>query len=94
MQEYRYKKQQEGFKQVRVWVPFEHESLIKTIAKECRPGIPLKVRQRYGRKATPTQIRLAKSFATIHGKEPPEHLYDYHISLAAWIWAHGGKPMG
>ena len=94
MQEYRDKKRQEGFVQVRVWVPEEHEYFIKTLAKECRPNNPPKVRERYGRKATPAQIRLAKSLATINGKEPPDHLYDYHISLSAWMWANGGKPMG
>jgi len=92
MQKFREKKRQEGFVQVRVWVPQDHESLIKTIAKECRPGKPLKLRERYGRPASPSQIRFAKSFATAHGKEPPEHLYDHHISLSAWMWAHGGRP--
>lgn len=94
MQNYREKQQQQGLVQVRVWVPSDHEHFIKNIAKECRPGTPPKIPERYGRKATPTQIRLAKSLATIHGKEPPEHLYDYHISLSAWMWANGGKPLG
>lgn len=93
MQKFREKKRQEGLVQVRVWVSHGHESLIKTIAKECRPGKPLKLRERYGRLASSSQIRLAKSFATAHGKEPPEHLYDYHISLSAWMWAHGGRPL-
>jgi len=93
MQKFRDKKRQEGFVQVRVCVPPYHESLIKIIAKECRPGKPLKLRERYGRPASPSQIRLAKSFATANGKEPPEHLYDHHISLSAWMWAHGGRPL-
>ncbi len=94
MQEYRDKKRQEGFVQVRVWVPEEHEHFIKNIAKECRPSVPLKIPVRYGRPAKPSQIRLAESLAKINGKEPPEHLYDYHISLSAWMWGLGGKPVG
>lgn len=94
MQDYRTKKQQQGLVQVRVWVSEEHEYFIKNIAKECRPGEPTKIPERYGRRATPTQIRLAKSLATNRGKEPPEHLYDYHISLSAWMWANGGRPLG
>jgi hypothetical protein len=93
MQEYRDKKHQQGLVQVRVWVPQEHELFIKTLAKECRPSKLPKIPERYGRRATPTQIRLAQSLATINGKEPPEHLYDYHISLSAWMWAHGGRPL-
>ena len=92
MQDYRMKKEQQGMVQVRVWVPFDHELFIKNIAKECRPSTPPKIPERYGRRATPTQIRLAKSLATVNGKEPPEHLYDYHISLSAWMWANGGRP--
>lgn len=93
MQNYRDKKQQDGMVQVRVWVPAEHELFIKNIAKECRPNESVKTPERYGRRATLTQIRLAKTLATIHGKEPPEHLYDFHISLSAWMWAHGGRPL-
>jgi len=92
MQDYRMKKQQQGLVQVRVWVPEEHEYFIKSIAKECRPSTPLKIPERYGRRATPIQIRFAESLATINGKAPPEHLYDYHISLSAWIWGLGGRP--
>lgn len=91
MQNYRDKKRQEGLIQVRVWVSSDHKLFIKNIAKECRPSTPLKIPERYGRKAHPTQIRIAKSLATAKGKAPPEHLYDYHVSLSAWIWANGGK---
>lgn len=91
MQNYRAKKQQQGLVQVRVWVPQEHELFVKNIAKECRPRTLPKIPERYGRRATSTQIRLAQSLATVNGQEPPEHLYDYHISLSAWMWAHGGK---
>ncbi len=93
MQDYRIKKQQQGLVQVRVWVQEEHESFIKNMAKECRPSRPVKVPERYGRKAIPSQISLAKAIAAANGKEPPEHLYDYHISLSAWIWANGGRPL-
>ena len=92
IQRYREQKQQQGLMQVRVWVPREHGPFIKNIAKECRPSIPPKVPERYGRRATAAQIRIAKALATINGKAPPEHLYDYHVSLAAWMWAHGGGP--
>ena len=92
MQDYRMKKQQQGLVQVRVWVPEEHEYFIKNIAKECRPSTTPKVPERYGRKATSAQISFAESLATIKGKEPPKHLYDYHISLSAWMWALGGRP--
>ena len=91
MQKYREKKQEEGFVQVRVWVSQEHEYFIKNIAKECRPSKPIKIPERYGRPAKPSQIRLAESLAASNGKEPPEHLYDYHISLSAWMWANGGR---
>lgn len=94
MKKYREKKKDQGMVQVRVWVPQEHEEFIKKIAKECRPERPApKLPQRYGRRASDVQIRLAKSLATIHQKEPPEHLYDYHISLSGWMWAHGGKSI-
>jgi hypothetical protein len=91
MQNYREKKQQAGLVQVRVWVPSEHEHFIKKIAKDCRPYTPPKVPERYGKKATSVQISLAESIAITNGKEPPVHLYDYHISLSAWMWALGGK---
>ena len=91
MQNYRDKKQQQGLVQVRVWVHHDHELFIKNIAKECRPSTLPKVPERYGRKASSTQIRLAESIATTNGKAPPEHLYDYHISLSAWMWAQGGR---
>ena len=84
-----------GFVQVRMWVSKEHEEFIKHIGSQCRPGKPEpKIQERYGRKASDAQIRLARSLATIHKKEPPEHLYDHHISLSAWMWANGGKPIG
>ncbi len=60
MQNYRDKKQQQGLVQVRVWVASDHEHFIKSIAKECRPSTPPKVPERYGRKATSAQIRLAE----------------------------------
>jgi len=83
-----------GMVPVRVWVPMEHAAFIKEMAKECRPEKPTPIPQRYGRRATNRHISLAKSLAKSHGKEPPEHLYDYHISLSAWMWAHGAKPVG
>ena len=91
MQKYRDKKQQQGLVQVRVWIHQEHELFIKTIAKECRPSATPKIPEHYGRRATPTQIRLAKLLATANGQEPPEHLYDFHISLSAWMWTLGGR---
>ena len=94
MQNYRLKKEAEGMVQVRVWVPKDHEEFIKYIAKQCHPDKPLKSKERYGRRATNKHIQLADTLARIQGKEPPKHLYDYHISLSAWMWANGGKSMG
>jgi len=88
MQTYRSKKEAEGMVQLRVWIPKEHEAFIKDIAKQCRPDKPLKIQERYGRRATQRQIELAETLAKINGKEPPKHLYDYHISLSAWIRAN------
>lgn len=88
MQNYRLKKEIQGMVQVRIWVPKEHEAFIKDIAKQCRPDKPLKIQERYGRRATQRQIELAKALAKVNGKEPPQHLYGYHISLSAWIRAN------
>lgn len=93
MQAYRFRKETEGMVQVRVWVPKDHEELIKHIAKQCRPCKPLKIKERYGRRATTQHIQFAETLAKAQGKEPPQHLYDHHISLSAWIWANGGRPM-
>lgn len=93
MEAYRQRMKEKGLVHVRVWVPEEHVDFIKYMASQCRPEVEPKVKDRYGRTATLTQIRLAKSLATVHGKKPPEYLYDYHISLAGWMWAHGGKPI-
>jgi hypothetical protein len=91
MQTYRSKKEAEGMVQVRIWIPKEHVVLIKDIAKECRPAKPLKIKKRYGKKAPQRQIELAEMLAKTNGKEPPKHLYDYHISLSAWIRANYGN---
>lgn len=94
MELYRQRMKEKGLVHVRVWVPEEHGDFIKYMASQCRPqGVEPQIKGRYGRAATLAQIRLAKSLATIHGKKPPEHLYDYHISLAGWMWAHGGKSI-
>lgn len=94
MKLYRQRIKEKGLVQVRVWVSEEHRDFITYMAGQCRPQMSEpQIKERYGRPATPIQIRLAKSLATTHGKKPPEHLYDYHISLAGWMWAHGGKPI-
>ncbi len=91
MQNYRLQKEINGMVQLRVWVPKEYEDFFKELAKQARPNKPLKVQERYGRRATQRQIDLAESLAQIKGKEQPKHLYDYHLSLSAWIRANQGK---
>lgn len=91
MQDYRERMQQKGLVQVRVWVEKQDEEFVKFIAKFCRgEQKEKKQKPRYGRPATEQQITLAKKFATANDVPEPKHLYDYHISLAAWIWRLGG----
>jgi hypothetical protein len=94
MQEYRKRMDEKGLVQVRVWVDKEDEEFIKYIAKFCREERATEqVKERYGRPANHHQIRIAKAIASARNLPEPEHLYDYHVSLAAWMWRNGGGGM-
>jgi hypothetical protein len=88
--EYRRKMKEKGLVQVRIWVEKEDEKFVKFVAKFCREGRNKKTKKRYGRPAKPNQIKLAQDIAAKNGLTEPKHLYDYHISLAAWIWRYRG----
>jgi hypothetical protein len=82
---------EKGLVQVRLWVEKEDEKFVKFIAKFCRnEGRWKKPKERYGRPAASRQIELAKKIASENGLPEPKHLYDYHISLAAWTWRYRG----
>lgn len=93
MQEYRKKMEEKGLVQVRVWVEKRDEEFVKFIAKFCREGREKKPKKRFGRPASHHQIRLAKKIASINDLAEPEHLYNYHISLSAWMWRYGGSAL-
>jgi hypothetical protein len=94
MQEYRKRMDEKGLVQVRVWVDKKDEEFVKYIAKFCREEREKeKVKERYGRPANHHQIRIAKAIASARNLPEPEHLYDYHVSLAAWMWRNGGGGM-
>src|SRR5476651_65478 len=88
--EYRRKMKEKGLVQVRIWVEKEDEKFVKFVAKFCREGRNKTPKKRYGRSAKPNQIKLAQDIAEENGLPEPKHLYDYHISLAAWIWRYRG----
>ena len=48
-----------------------------------------KKKKRYGRRATERQIMFAQNVAKLNNVPEPKHLYDHHISLAAWTWGQG-----
>jgi len=90
MRVYRERMDKKGLVQVRIWVEKDDEKFVKFLAKFCREGRNKKPKKRYGRPAKPNQIRLAQDIASENGLPEPRHLYDYHVSLAAWIWRYRG----
>ena len=91
MQAYRQRMSEKGLIQVRIWVEKQDEEFIKFVGKFCREERQKKIKKRFGRAASDRQIMLAKQVATTNSVPEPEHLYDYHISLAAWIWRYKGR---
>ena len=89
MQNYRDRMSEKGLVQVRVWVEKQDEEFVKYLAKFCREVRETKSQKRYGRRATERQIRFAQNLAKSKNVPEPQHLYDHHISLAAWTWRHG-----
>jgi hypothetical protein len=91
MRAYRQRMEEKGLVQVRIWIEKEDEEFVKFIGKFCREeGRQKKPKQRYGRPATQRQIQFAQKIASENGLPEPKHLYDYHISLGAWIWRYKG----
>ena len=94
MKAYRKRMEDKGLVQVRVWVEKQDEEFVKFIAKFCREEREERERtpkKRFGRRAKDHQIEVAKKIALANNIPEPEHLYDYHISLGAWIWGQGGR---
>ena len=91
MQDYRRRMEQNGLVQVRVWVEKQDEEFIKFVAKFCRDEREKKEKPRFGRPAHPHQIQIAKAIASANNLPEPKHLYDYHISLARWIWGYKSR---
>ena len=89
MKLYRKNMEAKGLVQIRVWIEKEDEEFIKFIAKFCRKE-RLEEKKRYGRPANSFQIRIAKSLSRAKNIPEPKHLYDYHLSLAGWIWRYNG----
>ena len=83
--------EKKGLVQVRIWVEEQDEEFIKYIAKFCREVREKKQKKRYGRRASQQQIDFAKALAKSKNVSEPDHLYDYHISLAGWTWSYRGK---
>jgi hypothetical protein len=93
MQKYRQRMKEKGLVQVRVWVEKQDEEFVKFIAKFCRDERKKKEKKRFGYPASERQIEMAKTFALVNNIPEPKHLYDHHISLAAWIWHYGGRSL-
>ena len=91
MQDYRDRMDEKGLVQLRIWVKKEDAEFIKYIAKFCREWREKKEKKRYGRRASQQQIDFAKALAKSKKVPEPDHLYDYHISLAGWTWSYRGK---
>ncbi len=92
MQEYRRRMEEKGLVQVRVWVEKRDEEFVKFIAKFCRDEREKKPKERFGRRASDHHIRFAQKVAAVCNLPEPDHLYDHHISLCAWIARYkGGK---
>ena len=85
--------EEKGLIQVRVWVEKQDEEFVKFIAEFCRKEREKKGKERFGRPANERQIEIAKVLALEHNVSEPKHLYNYHISLAAWMWRYGGKGL-
>lgn len=95
MQRYRKKMEEKGLVQVRVWVEKQDEEFVKFIAQFCRgerEQKEKKSKERFGRRASDHHIRFARKVAAVYKIPEPDHLYDHHISLCAWIARYkGGK---
>ena len=89
MQNYRDRMSEKGPVQVMVWVEKQDADFVKYIAKFCREIREKKKKKRYGRRATERQIMFAQNVAKLNNVPEPKHLYDHHISLAAWTWGQG-----
>ena len=88
MQKYRDRMKEKGLVQVRIWVEKQDEEFVKHLAKFCREVREKKEKKRFGRRATDRQIKFAKAIAASNNISEPNHLYDHHISLAAWTWRY------
>lgn len=91
MQAYRERMEEKGLVQVRIWVEKQDVEFFKYIAKFCREIREKKEKKRYGRRSSKKQIEFAKSLAKSKNVPEPDHLYDYHISLAGWTWRYKGQ---
>ena len=87
-------KKSKGLVQLRIWIEKQDEEFVKFIAKFCRGEREKKQKERFGRRASHHQIARAKAIAEANKIPEPEHLYDYHISLASWIWRYRGGKIG
>lgn len=91
MKAYRQRMKEKGLVQVRVWVEKQDEEFVKFIGRFCREErLQKKPKKRFGRRASDAQINFAKAVAAIKNFPEPSHLYDHHLSLAAWIWRYKG----
>src|SRR5579862_114365 len=94
MQTYRKRMKEKGLVQLRIWIEKQDEEFVKFIAKFCRGEREKKQKERFGRRASHHQIARAKAIAEANKIPEPEYLYDYHISLASWIWRYKGGKIG
>ena len=85
---FRSKQEQKGLVQIRLWVNKDDENFFKYLAKQSRPQTEIIEKKRFGHAATQHQINKAKAIAEAKNLKEPKHLYSYHISLNAWIWAN------
>jgi hypothetical protein len=88
MENFRLRQEKKGLIQVRLWVKKEDEEFFKYLSKHSRPKRELIEKKRFGRSASQRQIDHAKEIAEIKNLKEPKHLYNHHISLCGWIWAH------
>jgi hypothetical protein len=95
MKKYRERQLEKGLVQIRLWVKKEDEEFFKFMSKMVNPNKrePQK-KERFGRQATPHQIKLAEEIAERLSIKTPKHLYLHHISLCGWIWANMSKHKG
>lgn len=73
MQAYRKRMEEKGLVQVKIWVDKQDEEFVKFLAKL------------FVKNARRKKSNIAKAVASANGLPEPKHLYDYHISLAAWM---------